>query len=89
MKLLDVVEQYIPTPIRDTDKPFLMPVEEVFTIMGSGTVATGLVERGELKLNDPVEIVGLMEELRKRVATDIETFPNFSTTSAFSFVALT
>jgi elongation factor Tu len=74
MKLLDEVDAYIPTPTRDTDKPFLMPVEDVFTITGRGTVATGRVERGELKLNDPVEIVGLMDEPRKTVATGIEMF---------------
>lgn len=74
MELLDAVDDYIPTPVRDTDKPFLMPVEDVFTITGRGTVATGRVERGELKLNDPVEIVGLMDEPRKTVATGIEMF---------------
>ena len=74
MELLDAVDSYIPTPERDKDKPFLMPVEDVFTITGRGTVATGRVERGELKLNDPVEIVGLREEPRKTVATGIEMF---------------
>ncbi len=74
MKLLDAVDDYIPTPERDKDKPFLMPVEDVFTITGRGTVATGRVERGELKLNDPVEIVGLRDEPRKTVATGIEMF---------------
>ncbi|MBR1580257.1 MAG: elongation factor Tu, partial [Selenomonadaceae bacterium] len=74
IKLLDAVDTYIPTPTRDTDKPFLMPVEDVFTITGRGTVATGRVERGELKLNEPVEIVGLMDEPRKTVATGIEMF---------------
>ncbi|MBR1858755.1 MAG: elongation factor Tu [Selenomonadaceae bacterium] len=74
MKLLDAVDDYIPTPTRDTDKPFLMPVEDVFTITGRGTVATGRVERGELKLNDAVEIVGLMDESKKTVATGIEMF---------------
>ena len=74
MKLLDAVDEYIPTPERDKDKPFLMPVEDVFTITGRGTVATGRVERGELKLNDPVEIVGLRDEPRKSVATGIEMF---------------
>ena len=74
LKLLDEVDSYIPTPERDKDKPFLMPVEDVFTITGRGTVATGRVERGELKLNDPVEIVGLMDEPRKTVATGIEMF---------------
>ena len=74
LKLLDAVDTYIPTPTRDTEKPFLMPVEDVFTITGRGTVATGRVERGELKLNEPVEIVGLMDEPRKTVATGIEMF---------------
>ena len=74
LALLDAVDDYIPTPARDTDKPFLMPVEDVFTITGRGTVATGRVERGELKLNDPVEIVGLRDEPRKTVATGIEMF---------------
>ena len=74
MELLDAVDEYIPTPERDKDKPFLMPVEDVFTITGRGTVATGRVERGELKLNDPVEIVGLRDEPRKSVATGIEMF---------------
>ena len=71
---LDAVDDYIPTPARDTDKPFLMPVEDVFTITGRGTVATGRVERGMLKLNEPVEIVGLRDEPRKTVATGIEMF---------------
>ena len=70
----NIMNEYIPTPERDKDKPFLMPVEDVFTITGRGTVATGRVERGELKLNDPVEIVGLREEPRKTVATGIEMF---------------
>ena len=74
LELLEQVDSYIPTPTRDTDKPFLMPVEDVFTITGRGTVATGRVERGELKLNDQVEIVGLMDEPRKTVATGIEMF---------------
>ena len=74
LKLLDAVDEYIPTPARDTDKPFLMPVEDVFTITGRGTVATGRVERGMLKLNEPVEIVGLRDEPRKTVATGIEMF---------------
>ncbi|MBR7024515.1 MAG: elongation factor Tu [Selenomonadaceae bacterium] len=74
LELLDAVDDYIPTPARDTDKPFLMPVEDVFTITGRGTVATGRVERGMLKLNEPVEIVGLRDEPRKTVATGIEMF---------------
>ena len=74
MELMDAVDEYIPTPTRDTDKPFLMPVEDVFTITGRGTVATGRVERGELKLNDTVEIVGLQEEPKSTVVTGIEMF---------------
>ncbi|MBQ0058429.1 MAG: elongation factor Tu [Lachnospiraceae bacterium] len=74
MELMDAVDEWIPSPERDTDKPFLMPVEDVFTISGRGTVATGRVERGSLKLNDPVEIVGIREESRNTVATGIEMF---------------
>lgn len=73
-ELMDAVDSYIPTPERDTDKPFLMPVEDVFTITGRGTVATGRVERGGLKVGDEVEIVGLVEDSRKTVATGIEMF---------------
>ena len=72
-ELMDAVDNYIPTPTRDTDKPFLMPVEDVFTITGRGTVATGRVERGQLKLNDPIEIVGI-HETQNTVATGIEMF---------------
>ena len=67
------VDEYIPTPVRDTDKPFLMSIEDVFTISGRGTVVTGRVERGQLKLNDEVEIVGL-KDTKKTVATGIEMF---------------
>ena len=74
MELMDTVDSYIPDPQRDTDKPFLMPVEDVFTITGRGTVATGRVERGVLHLNDEVEIVGIKEETRKSVVTGIEMF---------------
>ena len=74
MKLMDAVDEYIPTPTRDTDLPFLMPVEDVFTITGRGTVATGRVERGTLNLNDEVEIVGIHEDTRKTVVTGIEMF---------------
>ena len=74
MELMDTVDSYIPDPQRDTDKPFLMPVEDVFTITGRGTVATGRVERGVLHLNDEVEIVGIHEETRKTVVTGIEMF---------------
>ena len=73
-ELMDAVDSYIPTPDRMADKPFLMPVEDVFTISGRGTVATGRVERGSIKKNEPVEIVGLMEESRSTVVTDIEMF---------------
>lgn len=73
-KLLDAVDEYIPTPQRETDKPFLMPVEDVFTITGRGTVATGRVERGMIKVGDEVEIVGLATESRKTVATGVEMF---------------
>ena len=72
-ELMEAVDSYIPTPIRDTDKPFLMPVEDVFTITGRGTVATGRVERGQLNLNDPLEIVGI-HETKNTVATGIEMF---------------
>ncbi|MCL2562882.1 MAG: elongation factor Tu [Oscillospiraceae bacterium] len=73
-ELMDNVDSYIPTPERKSDLPFLMPVEDVFTITGRGTVTTGRVERGTAKLNDDVEIVGLMEESRKTVITGIEMF---------------
>ncbi len=74
LELMHTVDEYIPDPERDTDKPFLMPVEDVFTITGRGTVATGRVERGTLKLNEEVEIVGIKEETRKTVVTGIEMF---------------
>lgn len=74
MELMDTVDSYIPTPQRDTEKPFLMPVEDVFTITGRGTVATGRVERGTLKLSEEVEIVGVTEETRKVVVTGLEMF---------------
>ena len=74
MELMDAVDSYIPSPERDNDKPFLMPIEDVFTISGRGTVATGRVERGTLNLNDPVEIVGVHEETQKSVVTGIEMF---------------
>ncbi len=74
MELMDTVDSHIPDPERDTDKPFLMPVEDVFTITGRGTVATGRVERGTLHLNDEVEIVGIKEETKKTVVTGIEMF---------------
>ena len=74
LELMDAVDTWIPDPQRDVDKPFLMPVEDVFTITGRGTVATGRVERGTLHLNDPVEIVGLQDEPRATVVTGIEMF---------------
>ena len=74
LELMDAVDTYIPDPQRETDKPFLMPVEDVFTITGRGTVATGRVERGVLHLNDPLEIVGIKEENKKTVVTGIEMF---------------
>ena len=74
MELMDTVDEYIPDPQRDTDKPFLMPVEDVFSITGRGTVATGRVERGTLHLSEEVEIVGVKEETRKVVVTGIEMF---------------
>jgi elongation factor Tu len=73
-ELLDKVDSYIPVPQRDVDKPFLMPVEDVFTITGRGTVGTGRVERGKVKVGDEVEIVGLREDTRKSVVTGIEMF---------------
>lgn len=72
--LMDAVDEYIPTPERKADLPFLMPVEDVFTITGRGTVATGRVERGQIKLSDEVEIIGLKEEKTKTVVTGIEMF---------------
>ncbi|MCR5311685.1 MAG: elongation factor Tu [Lachnospiraceae bacterium] len=74
MELMDTVDTYIPDPQRDTDKPFLMPVEDVFTITGRGTVATGRVERGTLHMSDEVEIIGIKEETQKSVVTGIEMF---------------
>ena len=73
-ELMDAVDDYIPTPDRKADMPFLMPVEDVFTISGRGTVATGRVERGQLKLGEEVEIIGLTDERRKTVVTGIEMF---------------
>ena len=73
-ELLDAIDSYIPAPERDTDKPFLMPVEDVFTITGRGTVATGRVERGQIKIQDKAEIVGLSTEKKETVITGIEMF---------------
>ena len=74
MELMDAVDTYIPTPERDTDKPFLMPIEDVMTISGRGTVATGRVERGTLHIQDPVEILGIKEQKQSSVVTGIEMF---------------
>ena len=74
MDLMKAVDEYIPTPTRDVDKPFLMAVEDVFTISGRGTVATGRIERGVVKMNEEVEIVGIKEESKKTVVTGIEMF---------------
>ncbi len=74
MELMNTVDEYIPDPVRETDKPFLMPIEDIFTITGRGTVATGRVERGTLHVNEEVEIVGISEETRKTVCTGIEMF---------------
>ncbi len=73
-ELMDTVDDYIPEPVREVDKPFLMPVEDVFTITGRGTVGTGRVERGQVKVGEEVEIVGLKEETKKTVVTGIEMF---------------
>ena len=71
---MDAVDEYIPTPERDIDKPFLMPIEDVFTITGRGTVVTGRVERGQVKVGDNVSIVGLMDEPKSTVVTGVEMF---------------
>ena len=74
LELMDAVDEYIPTPDRKSDQPFLMPVEDVFTITGRGTVATGRVERGQIKVGDEVEIIGLTDERKKTVVTGLEMF---------------
>ena len=74
LELMDAVDSYIPEPQRDIDKPFLMPVEDVFSITGRGTVATGRVERGRIKVGEEIEIVGVKEEIRKSVVTGVEMF---------------
>lgn len=74
LHLMDVIDEYIPTPVRDVDKPFLMPVEDVFTITGRGTVASGRIDRGTVKINDPVEIIGLKDEVKNTVVTGVEMF---------------
>ncbi|BFH65456.1 MULTISPECIES: elongation factor Tu [Paenibacillus] len=74
VEMFNIIDEYIPTPERDTDKPFLMPVEDVFSITGRGTVATGRVERGTVKVGDEIEIVGIKEETKKSVVTGVEMF---------------
>ncbi|ADM72044.1 Elongation factor Tu [Paenibacillus polymyxa E681] len=74
VEMFEIIDTYIPTPERDTDKPFLMPVEDVFSITGRGTVATGRVERGTVKVGDEIEIIGIQEESRKSVVTGVEMF---------------
>lgn len=74
IELMNAVDEYIPTPPRDTDKPFMMPVEDVFSITGRGTVATGRVERGQLNVGDEVEIIGIAEEAKKTTVTGVEMF---------------
>ena len=74
LELMAAVDEYIPTPVRDTDKPFMMPIEDVFSITGRGTVATGRVERGQVSVGDEVEIVGIAEETKKTVVTGVEMF---------------
>ena len=72
---MDAVDAWIPTPVRDKDKPFLMPVEDVFSIKGRGTVVTGRVERGSMKKGEEVEIIGLRDEVLKTIVTGIEDVP--------------
>jgi len=74
VELMDAVDSYIPTPPRDTEKPFMMPVEDVFSITGRGTVATGRVERGQVKIGDVVDIVGITEEAKSTTVTGVEMF---------------
>ncbi|GAA3411960.1 elongation factor Tu [Paenibacillus hodogayensis] len=74
VELFEHIDTYIPEPVRDTDKPFLMPVEDVFTITGRGTVATGRIERGTVKVGDEIEIIGLAEDTRKSIVTGVEMF---------------
>ena len=74
LELMAAVDEYIPTPERDVDKPFMMPVEDVFSITGRGTVATGRVERGQVRVGDEVEIVGISEETSKTTVTGVEMF---------------
>ncbi|MCG4587360.1 elongation factor Tu, partial [Anaerosalibacter bizertensis] len=85
MELMDAVDSYIPDPQRDTDKPFVMPVEDVFSITGRGTVATGRVVSGVLHVSEEVEIVGIKEETRKVVVTGIEMFRKLLDEAFFFF----
>lgn len=73
-KLMDIVDEYIPTPVRPIDKPFLMPVEDIFSISGRGTVATGRIELGQIRINDAIDIVGMKDEIGKSVVTGVEMF---------------
>lgn len=74
MELMSTVDEYIPEPERDTDKPLLLPVEDVFSITGRGTVASGRIDRGTVRVNDEIEIVGIKEETKKAVVTGVEMF---------------
>ncbi|MDN6002417.1 MAG: elongation factor Tu, partial [Enterococcus sp.] len=74
LDLMDTVDEYIPTPERDTDKPFLLPVEDVFSITGRGTVASGRIDRGEVKVGDEIEIIGIKPEVQKAIVTGLEMF---------------
>ena len=74
MELVDAMDSYIPEPARDMDKPFIMPIEDVFSIKGRGTVATGRVERGQVNVGDTVEVVGLKEKAEQYVVTGLEMF---------------
>jgi elongation factor Tu len=74
MELMDAVDEYIPIPLRENEKPFLMPVEDIFSITGRGTVVTGRIERGTIHVNDPVELVGFSEKPRSTVVTGVEMF---------------
>jgi len=76
-ELLRVVDEYIPEPIRETDKPFMMPIEDVFTIKGRGTVVTGRIERGIINTGDPVEIIGMQDEIMNTVVTGVEMFHKY------------
>ena len=81
MELMNTVDEYIPEPERDTDKPLLLPVEDVFSITGRGTVASGRIDRGTVRVNDEIEIVGIKEETSKAVVTGVEMSVNNLTRS--------